>query len=105
MNEKTGTVVVGENVRISTVAVAHGNLSIVIKEQTSVSQPAPFAPAPPKGTEIEQLETEDGPIVVAPGGHTVVATDSDLVVEVAIATAVLVVPEEQPRGFGSTRSI
>jgi len=81
MNEKTGTVVVGENVRISTVAVAHGNLSIVIKEQTSVSQPAPFAPEPPKGTEIEQLETEDGPIVVAPGGHTVVVTDSDLVVE------------------------
>ncbi len=81
INEKTGTVVVGENVRISTVAVAHGNLSIVVKEQTSVSQPAPFAPAPPEGTEIEQLETEDGPIVVAPGGHTVVATDSDLVVE------------------------
>ena len=32
MNERTGTVVMGEAVRISTVAVAHGNLSISIKE-------------------------------------------------------------------------
>ncbi|MFB3926683.1 MAG: flagellar basal body P-ring protein FlgI, partial [Syntrophales bacterium] len=45
MNEKTGTVVMGEKVRISTVAVAHGNLSIEIKEEKKVSQPLPFAPA------------------------------------------------------------
>jgi flagellar P-ring protein precursor FlgI len=31
----------GENVRISTVAVSHGNLSIVVKETPQVSQPAP----------------------------------------------------------------
>ena len=80
LNEKTGTVVVGEKVRISTVAVAHGNLSIVVKEQTSVSQPAPLAPEPPDGTEATQFDTEDGP-VVAPGGNTVVTTDSNLSVE------------------------
>ncbi len=44
INERTGTVVIGENVRISTVAVAHGNLSIVIKEKPEVSQAQPFAP-------------------------------------------------------------
>jgi flagellar P-ring protein precursor FlgI len=44
LNEKTGTVVMGENVRISTVAVAHGNLSIQIKEESKVSQPLPFSP-------------------------------------------------------------
>lgn len=43
VNEKTGTVVIGEKVRISTVAVAHGNLSITIKESSNVSQPAPFS--------------------------------------------------------------
>ena len=43
INERTGTVVMGDNVRISTVAVAHGNLSIVIKESANVSQPAPFS--------------------------------------------------------------
>jgi flagellar P-ring protein precursor FlgI len=41
--ERTGTVVMGENVRIATVAVAHGNLSLQIKETSNVSQPAPFA--------------------------------------------------------------
>ena len=33
IDERTGTVVMGENVRISTVAVSHGNLSIVIREK------------------------------------------------------------------------
>ena len=33
----------GENVRISTIAIAHGNLSIEIKEDQQVSQPLPFA--------------------------------------------------------------
>jgi len=42
-NERTGTVVMGENVRISTIAIAHGNLSIQIKESSDVSQPLPFS--------------------------------------------------------------
>lgn len=41
--ERTGTVVMGENVRISPVAIAHGNLSVQIKEQKNVSQPQPFS--------------------------------------------------------------
>lgn len=49
LNEKTGTVVLGEKVRISTVAVAHGNLNIQIKERYNVSQPLPFAPGSPLG--------------------------------------------------------
>lgn len=43
LDERTGTVVVGENVRIATVAIAHGNLSIEIKEEAQVSQPAPLS--------------------------------------------------------------
>lgn len=43
INERTGTVVMGDNVRISTIAVAHGNLSIQIKEAGKVSQPGPFS--------------------------------------------------------------
>lgn len=43
LNERTGTIVMGEQVRISTVAVSHGNLSLVIKETPQVSQPAPFS--------------------------------------------------------------
>jgi len=44
VNERTGTVVIGENVRISPVAIAHGNLTIEIKTEFQVSQPKPFAP-------------------------------------------------------------
>lgn len=44
INERTGTVIVGENVMISTVAISHGNLAIVTKTTESVSQPGPFAP-------------------------------------------------------------
>ncbi|MFO7783493.1 MAG: flagellar basal body P-ring protein FlgI [Thermodesulfobacteriota bacterium] len=41
--ERTGTVVMGDNVRIAPVAIAHGNLSVQIKERKDVSQPLPFA--------------------------------------------------------------
>ncbi len=43
VDEKTGTVVVGSEVRLSRVAVAHGNLQIVISENPQVSQPGPFS--------------------------------------------------------------
>ncbi len=72
LNEKTGTVVMGERVRISTVAVAHGNLSIEIKEEKKVSQPLPFAPRPGAGGPPQEI----GGAVVAPGGQTVVTPES-----------------------------
>lgn len=43
VDEKTGTIVLGNDVRLSRVAVAHGNLQIVIAESQQVSQPGPFA--------------------------------------------------------------
>lgn len=70
MNEKTGTVVMGDNVRISTVAVAHGNLSIQIKEDAKVSQPLPFAPAAPAGSTAPV--PGPGGTIIAPGGQTVI---------------------------------
>ncbi len=42
VDEKTGTVVIGENVRVSTVVISHGNISVQVKEDTRVSQPMPF---------------------------------------------------------------
>ena len=43
VNERTGTIVMGEGVRISTVAVSHGNLNLVISESARVSQPLPLS--------------------------------------------------------------
>jgi flagellar P-ring protein precursor FlgI len=82
LNERTGTVVMGENVRISTVAVAHGNLSIQIKEQLNVSQPQPFAPAPPSGTPPVVIPPREGTgAIITPGGATVVTPDSSVTVK------------------------
>mgnify|MGYP002343983983 CR=1 FL=1 len=43
IDEVAGVVVMGENVRISTVAIAQGNLTIRVQETPGVSQPAPFS--------------------------------------------------------------
>ena len=43
INERTGTVVMGGEVKISTVAVAHGGLTVSIKETPSVVQPEQFS--------------------------------------------------------------
>jgi flagellar P-ring protein precursor FlgI len=56
VNERTGTVVLGEHVRISTCAISHGNLTISIKNTLNVSQP----PAP---------------LIGSTGGQTVVTPD------------------------------
>ena len=43
IDDRTGTIVMGENVRISTVAVSHGNLTVTVEEAPLVSQPNPLA--------------------------------------------------------------
>jgi flagellar P-ring protein precursor FlgI len=43
IDERTGTIVIGSNVRISKVAVTHGNLTVRVSESPTVSQPAPLS--------------------------------------------------------------
>jgi flagellar P-ring protein FlgI len=43
IDERTGTIVIGNEVRISTVAVAHGNITVRVTETPQVSQPLPFS--------------------------------------------------------------
>ncbi len=54
VDEKTGTVVLGGNVRLTRVAVAHGSLQIVVAESPNVSQPGPFS----QGQTVVTPETE-----------------------------------------------
>ena len=56
INERTGTVVIGDKVRISPVAIAHGNLTIEIKTEFGVSQPPPFAPEKAKTVVVPQTD-------------------------------------------------
>ena len=70
VNERTGTVIMGENVRISTIAIAHGNLSIQIDESQKVSQPQPFSP---RGQTVVTPESE---IVVQEGKNPLFLVES-----------------------------
>ena len=56
INERTGTIIATANVRISTVAVSHGSLTITIASSLGVSQPQPYS--------------EGGRTVVVPGTET-----------------------------------
>ncbi|MDQ8202558.1 flagellar basal body P-ring protein FlgI [Pelagicoccus sp. SDUM812003] len=60
INERTGTIVATAGVRISTVAVSHGSLSITIARSQNVSQPGAFAnvgdTVETEGTEVEVTE-------------------------------------------------
>ncbi len=70
VNERTGTIVMGEDVRLSTVAVSHGNLSLVIKENLEVSQPNPLAPGQTTvvpNTDLEAVEDSGQLMVVEEG--------------------------------------
>jgi flagellar P-ring protein FlgI len=84
IDERTGTVVMGENVRLSTVAVAHGALFIEIKEEPIVAQPPPLAPESAETvvlprTRIALQEGQDKLLVVPKGislGEVVSALNS-----------------------------
>jgi flagellar P-ring protein precursor FlgI len=72
IDEATGTIVIGENVRINTVAIAQGNLTIRVTETPQVSQPSPFAEVGqtvqvPR-TNIEVDEGEDNKLTVVDAG-------------------------------------
>jgi flagellar P-ring protein FlgI len=55
INERTGTIVAGGDVRLAPVAVVHGSLTIVVKETPTPSQPtAPFG----QGTTVVTPRTE-----------------------------------------------
>ena len=50
----------GSDVRISTIAIAHGNLSIQIKESADVSQPLPFSEGETVVVPETELSVEEG---------------------------------------------
>lgn len=73
VNERTGTIVMGKDVRISTVAVSHGNLSLVIDEQLTVSQPQPLSQGQTVVTPETQMNVveDEGELVVLEQGVSI----------------------------------
>src|SRR6185312_15662030 len=43
IDERTGTIVIGQDVRISRVAISHGTLTVRVTEAPRVVQPEPFS--------------------------------------------------------------
>jgi flagellar P-ring protein precursor FlgI len=58
IDERTGTIVIGKDVQISTVAVAHGNLTVRVTENSKVSQPLPFSRGETVVTPDTQIDIE-----------------------------------------------
>lgn len=74
VNERTGTIVMGEQVRVADVAVSHGNLTIRVKTELAVSQPTPFS--------------EGGQTVVTPSRQTDVTEDDAQVILLPEGTSI-----------------
>jgi len=62
INERTGTVIIGDNVRLSRVGITHAGLSVITGESPQVVQPAPFSQgktAIVPRTDLDVLEGQD----------------------------------------------
>ncbi len=74
VNERTGTVVLGQDVRIEAVAIAHGNLHLVVKKTTQISHDAVFGHD--ELTHTTTLSAEDtgkqGNLIVLPEGASLI---------------------------------
>jgi flagellar P-ring protein precursor FlgI len=59
IDEASGTIVMGDNVRISTVAIAQGNLTIRVTETPQVSQPGPLSNGTTTTVQRTQIQIDD----------------------------------------------
>jgi len=68
VDERTGTIVMGQEVRIDTVAVAHGNISVSITESPQVSQPKAFGAGQTTTVDRSKVDVQedDAKLVVLP---------------------------------------
>jgi flagellar P-ring protein FlgI len=60
INESTGVIVMGSDVRISTVAIAQGNLTIRVSEKAEVSQPGPLSNGTTQTMPRTQIDIDEG---------------------------------------------
>ncbi|MEM9223580.1 MAG: flagellar basal body P-ring protein FlgI [Pseudomonadota bacterium] len=69
IDQRTGTVVIGQNVRVSTVALSHGNLTLRVTERPEVVQPDPFSlgVTAVEPFTVVQADEEDGKLAIVQG--------------------------------------
>lgn len=69
VDERTGTIVIGQDVRISRVAISHGTLTVRITEMPTVVQPLPFSDGETEVQEATVIDTvqPDGTVALLDG--------------------------------------
>ncbi len=72
VDARSGTVVIGQDVQVSTVAVTYGNVTVRITETPNVSQPAPFS----RGRTVVTPQTQVD--VAQQGGHIAIVHGANL---------------------------
>ncbi|HSI21718.1 MAG TPA: flagellar basal body P-ring protein FlgI [Methylophilaceae bacterium] len=70
LNARTGSIVMNKEVKLDTVAVAHGNLSVIISSEPLVSQPAAFSQGQTVTSESAEIEIKEkkGELVMVKAG-------------------------------------
>lgn len=63
IDERTGIIVIGKDVKVSTVAVAQGNLTITVSESADVSQPGAFSLGETEVTPVTEATAEENTVV------------------------------------------
>ena len=73
VNERTGTIVMGKDVRIAPTAILHGNLSVEIQTAVAISQPSPLSAGQTTVVPIVTVTTKEPPAksVILKDGATV----------------------------------
>jgi flagellar P-ring protein precursor FlgI len=61
MNERTGTIVMGGDVKLSAVSVLHGDLTVEVTSTLLVSQPSPYSKGTTTIVPETQIHAEDAP--------------------------------------------
>ena len=61
INERTGTIVIGNDVKLLPSAVAHGNITVTVSTQNAISQPDPFSGGVTAGVSNSQISINKTP--------------------------------------------
>jgi flagellar P-ring protein precursor FlgI len=94
VNSRTGTIVIGEGVRVTPAAVSHGSLTVRVKENLNVSQPNAGVNVQENNNVAIGNDAEAGGRPGAPpGGQTVVTRDSQIAVDQQPARTFLFAPD------------
>jgi len=105
INEKTGTIVMGGDVRLSPCAIATGSLSVKIEETNTVSQPAPLSTGTTTPVSNQKLQvTEDRAQIAMLKANTTIADLAHIFQELKLKPADIIAIFELLRQQGSLKA-